>query len=159
MACDSGAKTGAELAISFAIGCPSSDPKTLTFLDVGMARSKSFNTSIDTIDVTADKSLGDRRAFIPSYKTDTIDVDGISYQDAIYNQKVLRNHIKFGDAGGPTAGKPFLWIMLVHPVYEQVEYYPVIASSWDDTGTYDDAVQWSTSFSSAGAPSFEAITP
>tara|TARA_R110002012_G_scaffold276631_1_gene463624 strand:- start:3951 stop:4427 length:477 start_codon:yes stop_codon:yes gene_type:complete len=152
MSCDSGAKTGAEVAIRFAIGCPADDPTSLTFKELGMCRSKSFDTSIDTIDVTADKSSSSRRLFIPSFKTDTISVDGVSYQDVIYNQKELRNHIKFGDPLGPTAGKPFLWVEITHPVYGQIEQYPVIASSWGDTGTYDDAVQWSCEFSSAGAP-------
>jgi predicted secreted protein len=159
MSCDTGAKTGAELEVSFAIGCASDDPKSLSFLSVGMARSKSFSTSIDTIDVTADKSLGDRRQFIPSYKTDTVDMDGISYPEEIYNQLALRNHIKFGNPADAVGGKPFVWLMFIHPVYQQVEYYPMIASNWDDNGSYDDSVQWSASFTSAGAPSFEAVTP
>lgn len=159
MSCDNGAQSGSKIDIAYAIGCPSDDPSTLTFLDVGMCRSKTFGTSIDTIDVTADKSEGDRRVFIPSFKTDTISVDGVSYADVIYNQKALRNHIKFGDENGPTAGKAFLWVMLTHPAYKQVEYYPVIASSWEDTGSYDDAVTWSCEFTSAGNPSYEAVTP
>ena len=159
MACDNGAKTGAELDIAYAIGCPADDPQTLSFLDVGMCRSKSFSTAIDTIDVTADKSDGDRRTFIPSFKTDTISVDGVSYADEAYNQASLRNHIKFGDELGATDGKAFLWIMVTHPVYQQIEYYPVIASSWEDTGSYDDAVTWSCEFTSAGKPSYEAVTP
>lgn len=159
MACNMGSQTGAELGIAFALGCPTDDPSTLTFLDLGMCRSKSFSTSIDSVDVTADKSLGDRRTFIPSFKSDTISVDGISYADDIYNQKTLRNEIKFGTPANAVGGKPFFWIMLTHPVYQQVEYYPVIASNWEDTGPYDDAVTWSTEFTSAGAPSYEAVTP
>lgn len=159
MACDNGAKTGAELDIAYAIGCPTDDPTTLTFLEVGMCRSKSFSTSIDSIDTTGDRSEGDRRTFIPSFKTDSISVDGISYADTAYNQASLRNHIKFGDEAGATAGKAFLWIQATHPAYQQIEYYPVIASSWEDTGSYDGAVTWSAEFTSAGNPSYEAVTP
>lgn len=159
MACDTGAKTGAEMLISFAKGCPGDDYESLTFLDLGMCRSKSFSTAVDTIEVTGDKSVGDRRQFIPSYKTDNTDVDGISYGDERHNQLNLRNHIKFGDESDNVGGKAFVVIRLVHPVYQQVEYYPMIASNWSDDGAYDDGIQWSASLTSAGAPSYEALTP
>lgn len=146
-----GAFTGRDVLVEFAIADEAATIGALVYKRLGMMRGKSMKTSWDTVDTTADQSPGFTKTSLVTFKAVEFSGDGVSYDDALYNQSEFKAHVI--SPGGTTANQPKAWIRMTDPdgaVYEG----PFIVSEWSDERPYADAATWSISASSNGNVSF-----
>lgn len=155
-----GTQAGRTSEVSFALVDPATvtDPAAETYLELGMLRDRSLNSTVGDIDVTADKTAGDYRDYIDNYKEGTFDFSGICYGDTEYNQKVLWNHIHITPAPG-TNDKVVGYIKITQPVWDQVLYIPVKFDSANFNAAYDGTQDFQIAGKYAGAPTKVDVTP
>lgn len=142
-----GAHVGRDVLVEFALAAEDADQSGLTYLDLGMMRGKSMKTSWDTADTTADDSPDFTKTALVTFKNVEFSGDGVSYDDAVFNQETLEAHVVSPGAG--TGSQPKVWFRLTYPsgkVYEG----PFIVSEWSNDSPYSDAATWSISAMSNG---------
>lgn len=103
-----GAFTGRDVAVEYAIADENATVGALTFVRLGMMRGKTMKTSWETVDTTADKSPQFTKTSLVSFKSMEFSGDGVSYDDAVHNQKVLKAHVINPSVG--TANQPKVWL-------------------------------------------------
>lgn len=145
--------SGRDVAVEFAIGVESATLGALTFKNLGMMRTKSFKVSWETIDTTADDSPEFTKTSLVSFKSVEFSGDGVSYDDALYNQAELEAHIHV--PGSTTQNQPKIWLRLTFP--DAVFVGPFIATEWSRDASYTDAGTWSMAASSNGAVTRTAV--
>lgn len=146
-----GAFTGRDVAVEYAIADENAIVGALVFTRLGMMRGKSMKTGWETVDTTADKSPQFTKTSLVSFKSMEFSGDGVSYDDAVHNQKVLKAHVINPGAG--TANQPKVWLRMTDP--DGSKYTgPFIITEWSDDRPYADAATWSISASSNGAVTF-----
>lgn len=145
--------SGRDVAVEFAIGVETATVGALTFKNLGMMRTKSFKVSWETIDTTADDSPQFTKTSLVSFKSVEFSGDGVSYDDALYNQAELEAHIHV--PGSTTQNQPKIWLRLTFP--DAVFVGPFIATEWSRDASYTDAGTWSMSASSNGAVTRTAV--
>ncbi|OYQ41100.1 hypothetical protein CHU94_08295 [Rhodoferax sp. TH121] len=143
--------TGRDVLVEYAIADESATIGSLTFKRLGMMRGKSMKTSWDTVDTTADQSPGFTKTSLVTFKAVEFTGDGVSYDDAVYNQNEFKAHVI--SPGGATANQPKAWIKMTDPD-GGVYVGPFIVSEWSDERPYADAATWSISAASNGNVSF-----
>ena len=142
-----GAHVGRDVLVEFAIGSEDAVEAGLVYNNLGMMRGKSIKTSWDTVDTTADDSPGFTKTSLVTFKNVEFSGDGVSYDDAIYNQEVLEAHVV--SPGPATQNQPKVWFKLTYPS-GKVYSGPFIVSEWSNDSPYSDAATWSISASSNG---------
>ena len=142
-----GAHVGRDVLVEFAIGSEDAVEAGLVYNNLGMMRGKSIKTSWDTVDTTADDSPGFTKTSLVTFKNVEFSGDGVSYDDAIYNQEVLEAHVV--SPGPATQNQPKVWFKLTYPS-GKVYSGPFIVSESSNDSTYSDAATWSISASSNG---------
>jgi predicted secreted protein len=135
----------------FAIAEEDAVVASLTWVELGMMRGKSMKTAWDTVDTTADKSPAFTKTSLVTFKAVEFSGDGVSYDDAVHNQKVLKAHVI--SPGVATANQPKVFIRLTDPDGSQY-VGPFIVSEWSDDRPYADVATWSISAASNGDVSF-----
>lgn len=146
-----GAFTGRDVAVEYAIADENATVGALTFVRLGMMRGKTMKTSWETVDTTADKSPQFTKTNLVSFKSMEFSGDGVSYDDAVHNQKVLKAHVINPSVG--TANQPKVWLRMTDP--DGSKYTgPFIITEWSDDRPHADAATWSISASSNGAVTF-----
>ncbi len=145
--------SGRDVAVEFAIGVETATVGALTFKNLGMMRTKSFKVSWETIDTTADDSPEFTKTSLVSFKSVEFSGDGVSYDDAVYNQSELEAHIHV--PGSTTQNQPKIWLRLTFP--DAVFVGPFIATEWSRDASYTDAGTWSMAASSNGAITRTAV--
>lgn len=146
-----GAFTGRDVAVEYAIADENATAGALTFVTLGMMRGKSMKTSWETVDTTADKSPQFTKTSLVSFKSMEFSGDGVSYDDAVHNQKILKTHVINPSVG--TANQPKVWLRMTDP--DGSKYTgPFIITEWSDDRPHADAATWSISASSNGAVTF-----
>lgn len=146
-----GAFTGRDVAVEYAIADENAIVGALVFTRLGMMRGKSMKTGWETVDTTADKSPQFTKTSLVSFKSMEFSGDGVSYDDAVHNQKVLKAHVINPGAG--TANQPKVWLRMTDP--DGSKYTgPFIITEWSDDRPHADAATWSISASSNGAVTF-----
>jgi predicted secreted protein len=145
--------SGRDVAVEFAIGVESATLGALTFKNLGMMRTKSFKVSWETIDTTADDSPEFTKTSLVSFKSVEFSGDGVSYDDAIFNQSELEAHIHV--PGSTTQNQPKIWLRLTFP--DAIFVGPFIATEWSRDASYTDAGTWSMAASSNGAITRTAV--
>lgn len=146
-----GASTGRDVLVEFSIADESASYASLVWSELGMVRGKSMKLSWDTVDTTADSSPEFTKTSLVTFKSAEFSADGVSYGDAVYNQKVLKAHVYNGDAS--MGYQPKAWIRQTE-LDGSVTYGPFIFKEWSDDAPHSDAVTWSTSASSNGAVTY-----
>lgn len=146
-----GAFTGRDVLVEFAIADEAVLPGGLVYSRLGMMRGKTMKTSWDTVDTTADQSPNFTKTSLVTFKAMEFSGDGVSYDDAIYNQNTLKAHVI--SPGVETANQPKVWFRMTDPDGGKYEG-PFIVSEWSDERPYADAATWSISASSNGAVNF-----
>lgn len=146
-----GAFVGRDVLLEFAIAKEDAVVSGLTWNTLGMLRSKSMKTSWDTVDTTADKSAAFTKESLVTFKSVEFSGDGVSRDEAIHKQKVLKAHVI--SPGAATNNQPKAWIRMTDPDGSQY-VGPFIISEWSDDRPYSDAATWSISASSNGAVTF-----
>jgi len=143
-----GAHVGRDVLVEFAIADENAVPASLTYLNLGMMRGKSIKTTWDTADTTADDSPDFTKTKLVTFKDVEFSGDGVSYDDAVFNQETLEAHVV--SPGAATVNQPKVWFRLTYPsgkVYEG----PFIISEWSNDSPYSDAATWSITAASNGA--------
>jgi len=139
---------GRDVVVNFAIALESADPAGLTFKRLGMMRGKSMKTSWDTVDTTADQSPAFTKTSLVTFKAVEFSGDGVSYGEAVANQKEFKAHVINPGAG--TLNQPKVWLQMIDPDGDEYEG-PFIVSEWSDDRPYADAATWSITAMSNGA--------
>lgn len=142
-----GAHVGRDVLIEFAIASEDASEAGLTYVNLGMMRGKSVKTTWDTVDTTADDSPGFTKTSLVTFKNVEFSGDGVSYDDAVYNQEVLEAHVV--SPGSATQNQPKVWLKLTYPS-GKVYSGPFIVSEWSNDSPYSDSATWSISASSNG---------
>lgn len=142
-----GAYVGRDVMVEFAIADEDANPAGLTWLNLGMMRGKSVKTSWDTADTTADDSPDFTKTKLVTFKDVEFSGDGVSYDDAVYNQETLESHVV--SPGSATLNQPKAWFRLTYPGGKMYTG-PFIVSEWSNDSPYADASTWKITASSNG---------
>jgi predicted secreted protein len=142
-----GAAVGRDTKIEFAIGVEGTAPVVGDWKTLGMMRGKSMKTSWETVDTTADKSPGFTKTNLVTFKSVEFSGDGVSYDDAVHNQKVFKGQAI--SPGVATNNQPKVWLRLTDPSGDKYEG-PFIISEYSDDRPYADASTWSITAMSNG---------
>lgn len=143
--CASDKFVGKSVLAEFALACGDVDPLTLTFLPLGAARNKSLTMSADTVDATADDSVGSFRDTLITYKTFETAVDGVTKRDdgTTSNQQLLFNHFV-------TDPQPYVWIRLTGPINTVTGF--CVLTEFSQEFPYDDIATYSMTASATSRP-------
>jgi predicted secreted protein len=146
-----GAFTGRDVLVEFSIAKEDAVVSGLTWQTLGMMRGKSIKAKWDTVDTTADKSAAYTKESLVTFKSVEFSGDGISRDEAVHKQKVLKAHVL--NPGAATGNQPKAWIRITEPD-GSVTVGPFIVSEWSDERPYDNAATWSISAQSNGAVTY-----
>ena len=143
--CASDKFVGKSVLAEFALACGDVDPNTLTFLPLGAARNKSLTMSADTVDATADDSVGSFRDTLITYKTFEVSIDGVTKRDdgTTTNQQLLFDHFV-------TDPQPYVWIRLTGPINTVIGF--CVLTEFSQEFPYDDVATYSITASATSRP-------
>ena len=147
------AHDGKTCAVSFSLQPETATPGALIWTVLGMMKTKSMKIAWDTADTTADSTPSAAKTALATRKSVTFSGDGVSYDDAAFNQRVLKGHIN--TPGVITQNQPKAWIKLV---YESGATYigPYIITSLSEDSPEADAETWSIEATSNGNVAYTA---
>ena len=146
MACESGAFTGRDVVVYYAIGCPEVQPAANQYKRLGMMRGKTTGVEWETADATGDQSAAYTQENLVTYKNVSFSGDGVSRKEAIYGQREVKRHVYNPPA--ETSNQPYLWLKVISPF--DITEGPFLVTSWQDESPHDDVATWSLEASSAG---------
>lgn len=143
--CASSKFVGKSVLAEFALACGDVDPMALTWLPLGAARNKSLTMSADTVDATADDSVGSFRDTLITYKTFEVSIDGVTKRDdgTTTNQQLLFNHFV-------TDPQPYVWIRLTGPINTVIGFS--VLTEFSQEFPYDDVATYSITASATSRP-------
>ena len=143
--CASSKFVGKSVLAEFALACGDVDPMTLTWLPLGAARNKSLTMSADTVDATADDSVGSFRDTLITYKTFEVSIDGVTARDdgTTVNQQLLFDHFV-------TDPQPYVWLRLTGPINTVIGF--CVLTEFSQEFPYDDVATYSMTASATSRP-------
>lgn len=143
--CASEKFVGKSVLAEFALACGDVDPMTLTWLPLGAARNKSLTMSADTVDATADDSVGSFRDTLITYKTFEVSIDGVTKRDdgTTSNQQLLFDHFV-------TDPQPYVWLRLTGPINTVIGF--CVLTEFSQEFPYDDVATYSITASATSRP-------
>ena len=143
--CASDKFVGKSVLAEFALACGDVDPNTLTWLPLGAARNKSKTMSADTVDATADDSVGSFRDTLITYKTFELSIDGVTKRDdgTTSNQQLLSTHFE-------TDPQPYVWMRLTGPINTTTSF--CVLTEFSEEYPYDDVATYSMTASATSRP-------
>lgn len=144
------AHVGRDTLIQFCIANEDADPASLVFLDLGMTRGRTLEDAWTTADVTGDRSPAYTRQRLVTFKDVNAEIDGVSYDDAVHNQLLLKQHAAAPGAG--TNNQPKAWLRFIFPSHTRTG--PFIVSNMSEAEPYDEGATWNMSFESNGPCDF-----
>ena len=131
---------GKTAAVSFSIAASTATVGTLTWLTLGMMRTKSIKSTWDNADSTADSTPDSGKTAIATRLGHSFSGDGVSYDDAIHNQRALKN--QFYNPSATTSGQPEAWFKIEYESGEVFTGY-YLMNSWSDDSPEADVQTWS----------------
>jgi hypothetical protein len=131
---------GKDCAVSFSIQPETATMSGLTWTVLGMMKTKSMKSSWDSADSTADSTPAGGKTALSTRLATSFSGDGVSYDDAAYNQKVLK--AQFFNPGAATQNQPKAWFKLEYPSGETF-IGPYQMTSWSDDSPDADVGTWS----------------
>lgn len=146
MACESGALTGRDVVVYYAISCPEAQPTSSEYKRLGMMRGKTTSVEWDTADATGDMSTSFTKENLTTYKDVSFSGDGVTRKEDAYAQNALKRHVY--NPSVETSNQPFVWFKIVSP--NDITEGPFLVTSWEDEAPHDDVATWSMEASSAG---------
>jgi predicted secreted protein len=146
----SGGFVGRDVFMEYAIAKEDAVLASLTFQAFGMLRGKSMKVSWETADTTADKSPGNNKTKLVTFKDVNFSGDGVSYTEAVHNQQAVK--AQSVSPGPATDNQPKIWFRMTGP--DGVWVGPFIVTEWSDERPYAEAATWSIGASSNGDVSF-----
>lgn len=140
------AATGRDTAFEYAIGDENASVGSLVFKELGMMRGKSMKTKWETVDTTADKSPAFTKTNLVTFKSVEFSGDGVTYNDAVYNQNEFKAQVI--SPGAATAYQPKVWLRMTDITGQYVG--PFIIPEWSDERPHAAEATWSMSGMSNG---------
>lgn len=136
---------GKDVLLEFALACGDVDPETLSWLPLGALRNKSQSISSDTVDATADDSVGSFRDTLTTFKTFELSADGVTKRDdgTTTNQHVLFTHYI-------TDPQPYVWFRLTGPIKTVIAF--TVLTEMSEESPYDDVMTFSIAASATARP-------
>lgn len=147
MACESGAFTGRDVVVYYAIGCPEAKPAADSYKRLGMMRGKTVSAEWDTADATGDMSPAFTQENLVTYKNVSFSGDGVTRKEDVFAQNALKRHVYNPPA--ETSNQPYVWLKIISP--NDITEGPFMVTSWSDEAPHDDVATWSIEGSSAGS--------
>lgn len=153
MACKNQKYSGRVVVLEYQIGCGDTLPNPAGWKRFSAMRTKEFTLEWETIDATADDSVGSLRENIASFQTLSISGDGTAKASGkgFENLVELTKHV-----ANPTAtdGQPVVWMRMTFPDITFTAF--MLLSSMSRSAPYDDLVTYSME-ASATASDFGLI--
>lgn len=125
---------GKSVIMEYAYGCGDAIPEAGDWKRLGAMTTKELTISYDTIDVTADDSVGGIRENMASFMTATISGDG-----RVKNTPDMIELLQFYVA--PPGGQPNLWLRLTYPDVTFKMF--AILNNFSRSAPFDDSVTYS----------------
>lgn len=144
--CKSGAFTGRDVVVYYAIGCPDAKPDDEMYKRLGMMRGKTIAAEWDTADATGDMSPAYTKESLVTYKNISFSGDGVTRKEEMYSQSALKRHVY--NPPEETSNQPFVWFKIISP--NDITEGPFMVTSWSEEAPHDDVSTWSIEASSAG---------
>lgn len=140
--------TGKDVPIYYSIGCGDEMPQDDAWKRLMALRGKEVNISWDTIDATADDSIGALRDTIASYLTFSISGDGTLKNSGAgaAEAKEFTKHVINPVA---TAGQPLAWLKIIFPDITITAF--MLCTTASRSAPNDELATWS--FEATAAPS------
>lgn len=140
------AHDGKNTLVQFAIA-PETAATPTVWTTLGMMRTKSMSGEWQTADSTADSTPDSATTAIATRRSYSFSGDGVSYDDAVYNQRTLKSH--FFNPGATTQNQPKVWLKLTYASGETFTGQFMI-TSWSDESPEADVCTWSIEAASNG---------
>lgn len=141
------AHDGKTCAVSFSIAAKGATVGTLVWSVLGMMKTKSLKATWDTADSTADSTPDASKTAIATRQSISFSGDGVSYDDAAFNQRALKD--QFFNPSVTTSGQPEVWLKLVYASGESFTGY-FLLTSWSDDAPEADVQTWSIEATAQG---------
>lgn len=143
MPCNQTDFVGRDVTIEYALACGDVDPTDPSFswLSIGGGRTKSLNIEWDTVDTTADDSVGNLRSNLATFKQMTVSIDGVLRKGtgADTNLVDLTKHVI--NPGVDYNDQPVAWIRMRYPDLTFIAY--MLVSTYGREAPYDDVATYS----------------
>lgn len=140
--------TGKDVPIYYHIGCGDELPDEGDWKRLMALRGKEVNISWDTIDATADDSVGALRDNIASYLTFSISGDG-TLKNSGTGAAQIKEFTKHIMNPVATAGQPLAWLRIIFPDITITAF--MLCTTASRSAPNDDLATWS--FEASAAPS------
>lgn len=136
--CSNPKYVGRVVTLEYAMGCGDAMPAPGDWKRVGAMRTKEWTLEWDTIDVTADDSVGGIRENLGSFQTTGVSGDGVAKAFGAGSENLieLTKHV-----AKPIGGQPTAWLRITFPDIT-VTFYGII-TNMSRSAPYDDAVTYS----------------
>jgi predicted secreted protein len=144
------AHDGKNTLVQFSIQ-PEGFSGTHTWVTLGMCSTKGLEGSWDSVETQADSTAASWKTRMATRREVKISLDGVSYEDAVHNQRTLKN--QFFNPGSGTGYQPKAWFKLTAESGESWTGPYMMDSVKDDHPT-DDKCTWSISATSNGAVTY-----
>lgn len=145
------AHVGRDVLVEFAIGDEDETEGSLTWLTLGMVRGKGLSNKWDDVDTTADSSPDFTKTSLVTFKGVELSLDGVAYDDDVYNQEALEQLVAAPASG--TGSQPKAWFRLTYPSTKKY-VGPFLVTGWDNDSPHDAEGTWSCTAKSNGAITF-----
>lgn len=145
--------TGKLVLLEYQIGCGDELPDPLAWKRMGAMRSKEMTLEWETVDATADDSVGSLRENITTYKSFSISGDGTAKAagGGAANVTEITKHVANPDA---TGGQPVAWMRMTYPDLMFTAFMNI--TNMSRSAPYDDLTTYSIE-ASATASDFGLI--
>jgi len=141
--CNQNDFVGRDVTIEYALACGDVDPTAPEFnwLSIGGGRTKSLNIEWDTVDTTADDSVGNLRSNLATFKQMSVSIDGVLRKGtgADTNLVDLTKHVI--NPGSDYNDQPVAWIRMRYPDLTFIFY--ALVSTYGREAPYDDVATYS----------------
>lgn len=140
MACQVSKYVGRTVVLEYAIGCADELPDEGDWKGFGALRAKEFNLTWDTVDATADDSIGSLRENLTTFQSLTISGDGVCKASGAGGENLieLTKH-----CANPTAtgGQPTVWLRMTFPDITFTAF--MVLTTMSRSAPHDDVVTYS----------------
>lgn len=149
MACETNAFVGREVALEFHIGCPDVLPDPGDWIPLGALRTKELSNEWDSVDTTADDSVGAVRNSLATYLTYGLSGDGVCKRadGTLSNQTALYKHFKNPTT---TGGQPVAWFRVTFPDVTETAF--MLLTTFSKSAPFDDVVTYSIEATATESP-------
>lgn len=151
--CKSSKYTGRDVVLEYQFGCGDALPSPTGWKRFAALRAKEFDLAWETIDATADDSIGALRENLASFQTLTISGDGTAKASGKGSAELLELTKHVANPQG-TAGQPVAWLRMTFPDLTFTAF--MIITTLSRSAPYDDVVTFSLE-ASATASDFGLI--